>query len=69
MIYVNGQEVIRDNMPDGEVGFETQTTRAIPRRDENVFFDFDGRCECVSNSEAIRSPLKFIKAAYESAET
>ncbi|MCB1099698.1 MAG: chitobiase/beta-hexosaminidase C-terminal domain-containing protein, partial [Verrucomicrobiae bacterium] len=37
VVYMNGTEVVRDNMPDGEI---TSTTLASGTADENTFFSF-----------------------------
>ncbi|HXG47979.1 MAG TPA: immunoglobulin domain-containing protein, partial [Methylomirabilota bacterium] len=38
VVYLNGVEIFRDNMPTGEVAFTTFATRAVPRAEETNYF-------------------------------
>ncbi len=40
IVYINGQEVIRDNMPEGEVDFMTLSSSTVDGSDENRYFEF-----------------------------
>ncbi|GHC11140.1 LamG-like jellyroll fold domain-containing protein [Cerasicoccus arenae] len=40
VIYLNGQEVIRDNMPSGAVGYQTYASNAISGSEEETYFEF-----------------------------
>ncbi len=40
VIYINGIEVLRDNMPTGAIGFTTQALEAAGGADETTFFRF-----------------------------
>jgi len=40
VVYLNGVEVARSNMPDGEVGFQTLANSAIGGTDEYIFSEF-----------------------------
>lgn len=37
VVYVNGEEVIRDNMPDGEINYQTLSSTTIDGGDETVY--------------------------------
>lgn len=39
VVYINGVEVVRDNMPDGEIAFDTTATRAQRRVVENDYIE------------------------------
>jgi len=40
VVYINGNEVVRDNLPDGDISFDTEASRSTPRTDENEYFEF-----------------------------
>ena len=40
VVYINGQEVVRDNLPEGEVTFTTPAPKD-GRREEDVFYDYE----------------------------
>ena len=40
VIYLNGQEVLRDNMPSGAIGYQTLADTAIGGADESTFWEF-----------------------------
>jgi WD40 repeat protein/energy-coupling factor transporter ATP-binding protein EcfA2 len=42
VVYLNGQEVVRDNMPAGEIGYKTTAVATVDSvEQEQKFFDFD----------------------------
>lgn len=41
VVYINGTEVLRDNMPEGEINFETLSTSIVSGVDEITFFEFE----------------------------
>jgi hypothetical protein len=40
IIYLNGTEIVRDNMPSGNVNFETEASSNVNGSEEDAFFDF-----------------------------
>ena len=40
VVYINGQEVIRDNMPDGQIGYTTRAAAGVSGADEARFYEF-----------------------------
>lgn len=40
VVYINGQEVLRDNMPSGTISYTTASTVAVSGSDEDAFYDF-----------------------------
>ena len=40
IVYVNGEEVIRDNMPEGDIDFETFSSTTIDGGDETTYYSF-----------------------------
>ena len=40
VLYLNGAEVVRRNMPTGEVNFRTLASAPVPAADENAFFSY-----------------------------
>ena len=40
VIYLNGQEILRSNMPDGEIGEQTLAVSAAANKDEKQFLEF-----------------------------
>lgn len=40
VVYLNGEEIIRSNMPDGEITYNTLASDAFGGADEDRFFDF-----------------------------
>lgn len=43
VVYLNGEEIVRSNMPDGEITYNTLAVSAIDGSDENDFFEFKVR--------------------------
>jgi tetratricopeptide (TPR) repeat protein len=41
VVYLNGQEVLRDNMPQGAIGKDTRAASIVSNDDENTFFPFE----------------------------
>ncbi|SHM29578.1 alkaline phosphatase PhoX [Chryseobacterium polytrichastri] len=37
VVYVNGQEILRDNMPSGQIAFNTRASRSIEGAAENIY--------------------------------
>ncbi|MGO3184500.1 MAG: alkaline phosphatase PhoX [Aequorivita sp.] len=40
VVYLNGVEIIRDNMPAGTINYNTFAASTVPSSDENTFFNF-----------------------------
>lgn len=40
VVYLNGTEVLRDNMPAGEVDFQTPAAKTVRHEDEKEYFEF-----------------------------
>ena len=41
LIYLNGDEIIRDNMPEGQILFQTQATSAVSFSDEEEYYEWN----------------------------
>ena len=41
VVYLNGQEILRDNMPEGEIDYMTQANEMITGGNEDTFYEFD----------------------------
>lgn len=41
VVYLNGREVFRSNMPDGEISMQTMASTAVGVEDESRFFSYD----------------------------
>ncbi|NLH74917.1 MAG: DUF2271 domain-containing protein [Verrucomicrobia bacterium] len=41
VVYLNGAELMRDNMPDGAVSYSTRATTAVSGADETRYFEFN----------------------------
>ena len=51
VIYLNGQEILRANMPDGPIDYLTLASTAVSSGDESTFFSFS-----LSAEELVRGP-------------
>ena len=40
LVYLNGNEIIRDNMPEGTILFQTQATSAVSFSDEEEYYEW-----------------------------
>lgn len=39
-VYLNGKEIIRSNLPQGEINFTTQSSSSVAEQEENTYFNF-----------------------------
>ena len=70
IIYLNGQELLRDNMPSGAVNYQTYASSALGGDDESTYFEFSVAADALvtginvlavelHNSDASSSDLSF----------
>jgi parallel beta-helix repeat protein len=53
VVYLNGQEVIRSNMPNGAVSYNTNASSSVGGGDENTFFEYSVDGNALINGENI----------------
>ena len=41
VVYLNGQEVVRTNLPDGEINYQTKALKPVTGDKENTFYSFE----------------------------
>ena len=53
LIYLNGDEVIRDNMPEGQIFSQTQATSAVSFSDEEEYYEWDIDADLIDEGENV----------------
>ena len=62
VIYLNGNEIIRDNMPTGSIYYDTFAIDAVSSDEEDTFFSWSLSSDLLQNGENL-SLLRYIKSA------
>ena len=53
LVYLNGNEIIRDNMPEGQISFQTQATSTVSFSDEEEYYEWDIDADLIDEGENI----------------
>jgi len=53
LIYLNGDEIIRDNMPEGQILFQTLATSAVSFSDEEEYYEWDIDADLIDEGENV----------------
>ena len=53
IVYLNGNEVVRDNMPSGIINYDTPATDAVAFGEEDIFFDWSISGDLLQNGQNI----------------